>query len=445
MTYADTLTYLFARLPMFQRIGAAAYKSDLDNTYALMKALKNPEKNLVCIHVAGTNGKGSTSHLLASILQEAGYKVGLYTSPHLLDFRERVKINGAMITEQYVVDFVAKNKNEFEAIAPSFFEWTVALAFDYFATQNVNIAVIEVGLGGRLDSTNVVTPLVSVITNIGIDHVQFLGDTLTAIATEKAGVIKASTPVVIGEVANDDVRNVFATTARNNNAPILFAHETYTKITDSYADDALKISYLNANNTANNVAVTCDLTGTYQHKNIATVLTVCDAIKKYAPQFRINNPTILRGIANVKRNTGLLGRWQVLNTNPRIIADTGHNEDGIAQVLHCLEREIELKTLTGTLHFILGVVNDKDINKMIAQLKSNSITLNATYYTTQPNIPRALSAETLHNNLVAENLKSTCNPSVASALEIAKTNYTAGDLIFVGGSTFMVADALKLF
>ncbi|MBC7411577.1 MAG: bifunctional folylpolyglutamate synthase/dihydrofolate synthase [Bacteroidia bacterium] len=445
MTYTDTLTYLFARLPMFQRIGAAAYKSDLDNTYALMKVLKNPEKNLVCIHVAGTNGKGSTSHLLASILQEAGYKVGLYTSPHLLDFRERVKINGAMITEQYVVDFVAKNKNEFEAIEPSFFEWSVALAFDYFATQNVDIAVIEVGLGGRLDSTNVITPLVSVITNIGIDHVQFLGDTFTAIATEKAGVIKASTPVVIGEVANEDVRNVFVTTARNNNAPLLFAHETYTKITDSYTDDALKISYLNANNTANNVAVTCDLTGVYQHKNIATVLTVCDAIKKYAPQFRINNPTILRGIAHVKRNTGLLGRWQVLSVNPRIIADTGHNEDGIAEVLQCLEREIELKTLTGTLHFILGVVNDKDINKMITQLKSNAITLNATYYTTQPNIPRALSAETLHKNLSVENLKSSCNTSVASALELAKANYILGDLIFVGGSTFMVADALKLF
>lgn len=444
MNYAQTLEYLFARLPMFQRIGAAAYKSDLDNTHALMQVLNNPEQKLTCIHVAGTNGKGSTSHILASILQEAGYKVGLYTSPHLLDFRERIKINGTMISQQYVVDFVAQHKTDFERIEPSFFEWTVGLAFDYFVAQAVDIAVIEVGLGGRLDSTNVVQPLVSVITNIAIDHVQFLGNTLPLIAAEKAGIIKSNIPVVIGQANNMEVRNVFTTTAQQNNAPIYFAHETYTPITSAISNDALLVEY-RQQSSGNNVVVQCDLLGTYQQYNIATVLTTCDVLMQYHWQYKLTNQTILRGIANAKRNTGLLGRWQLLSTMPRIIADTGHNEDGIAQVLHCLQREVDTHKLTGILHVVIGVVNDKDIAKMITQLKANNITNNAHYYTTQPNIPRAMEAQLLHQQLQINNLVSSCNPTVASALAQAKINYNSGDLILVGGSTFMVADALQLF
>ncbi len=444
MDYSQTLEYLFARLPMFQRIGAAAYKSDLDNTHALMQVLNNPEQQLTCIHVAGTNGKGSTSHILASILQEAGYKVGLYTSPHLLDFRERIKINGAMISQQYIVDFVAQHKTDFERIEPSFFEWTVALAFDYFVSQAVDIAIIEVGLGGRLDSTNVVQPLVSVITNIAIDHVQFLGNTLPLIATEKAGIIKPNTPVVIGQVSNVEVRNVFTTTAQHNKAPIYFANETYISTTNLITNDTLLVEYTQQP-LGNNVVVQCDLLGAYQQYNIATALTTCDVLMQYHWQYKLTNQVILKGIANAKRNTGLLGRWQLLSATPRIIADTGHNEDGIAQVLHCLQREVDTHQLNGTLHFVIGVVNDKDIDKMITQLKANNITNTAHYYTTQPNIPRAMEAQLLHHQLQLNNLITSHNLTVASALAQAQVNYKQGDLILVGGSTFMVADALQLF
>jgi dihydrofolate synthase / folylpolyglutamate synthase len=444
MNYNQTLEYLFNSLPMFQRIGAAAYKSNLDNTHALMKIMGNPESQLTCIHVGGTNGKGSTSHILASILQEAGYKVGLYTSPHLLDFRERVKINGAVISEQAVMDFVAKYKMEFETVEPSFFEWTVALAFNYFVAQNVDIAVIEVGLGGRLDSTNVVQPLVSVVTNIGIDHVQFLGDTLQAIAIEKAGIIKRSTPVVFGEVDNEEVKKIFIEKAQGLNAPFVFAQHQFTKITETLVNNALKIEYTNASNTATPVKINTDLLGAYQYKNIATVLTTCEVLKKYAPQFKLNNPTILRGIAKAKHNTTLMGRWQTLTETPRTIVDTGHNENGINEVIVCLQREYDLKLATGTLHFILGVVNDKDVAKMLAQLKNNKLTYTANYYTTQPNIPRALDASLLHTQLIAEGFTSTYYTTVANALQQAQANYHTGDLIFIGGSTFMVADAMGI-
>lgn len=406
MTYQETLDYLFAQLPMFQRVGASAYKVDLSNTVELCNLLDNPQNKFKSIHVAGTNGKGSTSHMLASILQESGYKVGLYTSPHLVDFRERIKINGKMIPEQYVVDFVVQYKDDFEKIKLSFFEWTVGLAFKYFSEQNIDFAIVETGLGGRLDSTNIIKPELSIITNIGKDHVQFLGDTLEKIAYEKAGIIKQDVPVIIGETQTD-IQHVFIESANLLNANIYFADQIINKVLDS------------------------DLRGSYQAKNIKTVLAAINELKKVG--FKILDNDIKIGLLNVVKNSGLMGRWQTLNENPKIICDTGHNEAGIKEVVS------QLKGLKfNQLHFVIGVVNDKEIDSILVQLPKNAL-----YYFCQAKIPRALNVEELQQKAIYYGLKGNIYNSVIEALNTAKDAAVADDLIFVGGSTFVVAEVLQ--
>lgn len=405
MNYQQTLDYLFSQLPMFQRVGASAYKADLNNTIELCKLLHHPEKNFKSIHIAGTNGKGSTSHMLASILQEAGYKVGLYTSPHLKDFRERIKINGVMISEQEVVDFVIKHQSEFEQINLSFFEWTVGLAFDYFSKNQVDIAVIETGLGGRLDSTNVITPLVSVITNIGKDHTQFLGETLAKIASEKAGIIKENIPIIIGET-QQETQQVFIDKALEKSAKIFFADKI---ITTNYESD---------------------LKGIYQEKNKKTVLAAIQQLMING--FSIAEENIKNGLLNVVKNTGLLGRWQILSENPLTICDTGHNEAGIKEVL----KQISL-TKHNHLHFVFGAVNDKEIDSILSMLPKN-----ATYYFCQAKIPRALDVNVLYTKAKEFELKGNPYDSVENAIKQAKANASANDFVFVGGSTFVVAEAI---
>ena len=405
MNYEQTLIYLFTQLPMYQRVGKAAYKGDLNNTINLCRVLENPENKFKSIHVAGTNGKGSTSHMLASILQESGYKVGLYTSPHLKDFRERIKINGEVISETYVVDFVKKNKTEFEQLKLSFFEWTVGLAFDYFASQDIDLAVIETGLGGRLDSTNVITPEIAIITNIGIDHTQFLGNTLTEIATEKAGIIKPKIPIIIGE-DQPEIREVF----------IKKTEELKTSI--YFADQIIKTKY------------TSDLLGEYQKKNIKTAVLVIQLLNEKG--WHIDKNHLKKGLLNVIKNTGLSGRWQILKNQPLTICDTGHNEDGIKEVVKQLK-----KIAFRNLHFIYGAVNDKSIDKIIELLPKK-----ATYYFCQAKIPRALNADDVFKLAEQKGLKGTVYKSVPEAFQSAQENADKEDLIFIGGSTFVVAEVL---
>ncbi len=402
MTYQETTTWLFNQLPMFQTQGASAYKKDLTNTLLLVEHLQHPETKFKSIHVAGTNGKGSTSSMIASILQEAGYKVGLYTSPHLKDFRERIRSNGEMISEDFVVDFVAQNKSFFEANQLSFFEMTVGLAFDYFAKEQVDVAVIEVGMGGRLDSTNVITPLVSVITNIGFDHTQFLGDTLPKIAAEKAGIIKSNVPVVIGEYS-EETKPVFITKAKSENAQIYFAQ------------DNPEVTY------------ECALLGDYQVHNKKTVL---QAIELLQSQFNIEEDNIKLGLKNVIQNTGLLGRWQILNQKPFTVCDTAHNSHGLKIVLNQIQ-----KHQFETLHIVLGVVNDKDLDSILPFFPKN-----ANYYFCKPNVPRGLDAEILKQKASDFGLLGKVFDSVSEAYVNAKEIVSKSDFIYIGGSTFVVAE-----
>ena len=404
MNYQQTLDYLFKQLPMYQRVGSAAYKSDLNNTIELCKILDNPELKFKSIHIAGTNGKGSTSHMIASILQESGYKVGLYTSPHLKDFRERIKINGEMIREQDVISFVENYQNKFEAIQLSFFEWTVGLAFDYFAKNNVDIAVIETGLGGRLDSTNVIIPEVSVITNIGLDHTQFLGNTIEKIAVEKAGIIKKGIPVVIGE-RQEEIKHIFHERALELSTSLLFASDS-------------------------DIQLKTDLKGNYQKSNIKTAVSSINILQEQG--WEVPKSSIQQGLKNVVKNTGLLGRWQTLQYNPQIICDTGHNEDGIKIIVNQL-RETEYENL----HFVLGMVNDKDISNVLSLLPKD-----AKYYFCKANIPRALDAYELKISANKIGLEGESFPSVLEALRGAKNTAKENDLIFIGGSTFVGAEAL---
>jgi dihydrofolate synthase/folylpolyglutamate synthase len=429
MTYQQTIDYLFSRLPMFQRVGAAAYKANLDNTISICKAIGNPEKKIKCVHVAGTNGKGSSSHMLAAILQQAGYKTGLYTSPHLIDFRERIKINGKQIPKTNVVKFVENYKTIFEDIEPSFFEWTVGLAFHYFAEQEVDVAIIEVGLGGRLDSTNVIKPQCCLITNIGFDHVNLLGNTLPLIAAEKAGIIKEKIPVVISQTQLD-VLSVFNTKAQNLKAPITFADKQYKVLSHVFQDGLLCIELLEK--TTNKAQLyKLDLTGTYQIKNLQGVLTCINSLKQKG--FLIEDENVLYALQHVKKLTGLMGRWQILSEKPLIIADTGHNEDGITEVVKNIERYSYKK-----LHMIIGVVNDKDVTSILKLLPKN-----ATYYFCKANIPRALPEKELFDLAKQHDLKGKKFASVALALSEAKKVAKANDLIFIGGSTFTVADAIQ--
>jgi dihydrofolate synthase/folylpolyglutamate synthase len=404
MNYQETTNWMFNQLPMYQLQGASAYKKDLTNVHLLTNHLDNPEQKLKCIHVAGTNGKGSTSHMLASILQEAGYKVGLYTSPHLKDFRERIKINGVEISEDFVCEFIEKHKSFFEANDMSFFEMSVGLAFDYFVKENVDIAVIEVGLGGRLDATNIITPLVSVITNIGIDHVQFLGNTLELIATEKAGIIKPRIPVIIGEYT-PETKPVFLAKAKKNNAEIYFASKL---ILETYPSD---------------------LTGDYQEHNKKTVVQTFKILNEQT-NFKVTTENIKSGLQKVVKNTGLLGRWQQLGENPKIICDTAHNKNGLEIVLNQIQKE----TYTN-LHIVLGVVNDKELDEVLPLFPKN-----ATYYFCKPNIPRGLDAKVLQEKALTFLLKGNTYSSVSDAYNLAKNNSTKEDFIYIGGSTFVVAE-----
>jgi dihydrofolate synthase/folylpolyglutamate synthase len=428
MTYQQTLDYLFERLPMYQRIGAVAYKADLNNTYKIVEQLNHPQKKIKCIHVAGTNGKGSSSHMLAAVLQQAGYKTGLYTSPHLIDFRERIKINGKLISKKYIINFVEKYKLEFEKIEPSFFEWTVGLAFDYFANQKVDIAVIEVGLGGRLDSTNVITPLVSLITNISYDHTNLLGNTLQKIAFEKAGIIKSNTPIVISQT-QAATQAVFNTVAKKEKAPIQFADKNYSIKAYNFKSKFLVTSILDKKYNKTN-KYELDLKGTYQLKNSLGVLNTLEVLKTQG--FSIPQKVIKKALKNVCELTGFNGRWQQLSKKPLIIADTGHNEDGIKQVVENL-----LRLKYNKLHMVFGAVNDKDITKILSLLPKN-----ASYYFVKASVPRALNGNDLERKAIKFKLNGSSYSSVKQGLMVAKKACKKNDLIFVGGSTFVVADAL---
>jgi len=406
MNYQETINWMFNQLPMYQLQGASAYKKDLTNAYLLANHLDNPQKNLKCIHLAGTNGKGSTSHMLASILQEAGYKVGLYTSPHLRDYRERIKINGAEISQDFVCDFITKNKAFFEANDMSFFEMTVGLAFEYFANQKVDIAIIEVGMGGRLDATNIISPLVSVITNIGLDHTQFLGNTLAAIAFEKAGIIKPNIPVVIGEYTSE-TQPVFLAKATENNAEIYFASDL---IQETYPSD---------------------LVGDYQIHNKKTVLQTI-AVLNAQKEFKISESQVKSGLINVVRNTGLLGRWQQLGESPKVICDTAHNKNGLEIVMKQI-----LKEKFDALHIVLGVVNDKDLDEILPLFPIDAI-----YYFCKPTIPRGLDAQILKQKAADFNLNGDVHNSVSESYKKALQNATNSDFIYIGGSTFVVAEIL---
>ncbi|MGZ3756861.1 MAG: bifunctional folylpolyglutamate synthase/dihydrofolate synthase [Mucilaginibacter sp.] len=441
MNYQQTLDYLYTQLPMFTRVGASAFKANLDNTIALCELLDNPQNKFKSIHIGGTNGKGSTSHMLAAILQTAGYKTGLYTSPHLKDFRERIRINGEMISEQLVVDFVAKHKADFEAIAPSFFEMTVALAFDYFANEQVDVAVIEVGLGGRLDSTNVITPLLSVITNIGWDHMNILGDTLQLIAAEKAGIIKPNIPIIIGE-RQPEVEEIFIDKANLEKAEIKFASEDWDVIEvkgdlevkgerlEVKGWDLLDIEVISHHLPVNVRHLQLDLTGTYQLKNIKTVLSAIDKLRLQG--FIITDEHIRAALSTVKALTGLHGRWETISQSPLTICDTGHNPEGIQEVLKNIARVKHEQ-----LHFVIGMVNDKDSTKVLSALPKNAI-----YYFCKPEIPRGLEAATLQEKAAGFGLPGETYPSVKQALAAAQANANANDLVFVGGSTFVVAEVV---
>jgi len=406
MNYPETLEWMFNKLPMYQTQGATAYRKDITNTVLLAEHLGHPEKQLRCIHVAGTNGKGSTSHLLASVLMEAGYKVGPYTSPHLKDYRERITINGETISEAYVVEFITKNKPFFETHNLSFFEMSVGLAFEYFANENIDIAVIEVGMGGRLDSTNIITPLISVITNIGLDHTQFLGDTLEAIAFEKAGIIKNNIPVVIGEHLAE-TKPVFTAKAKETHSEIYFASDLVEK---DYP---------------------CGLLGDYQFYNKKTVIQTLRVLQE-KKLLQVSEDAIKNGFLNVITNTHLQGRWQQLGANPKIICDTAHNAHGLTVVMEQLKKE-----KYNHLHLVLGVVNDKKLDDILTLLPKN-----AKYYFCKPNISRGLEATVLQEKATTFGLNGAIYNSVSEAYEHSRKMAGVDDLIYIGGSTFVVAEIL---
>jgi dihydrofolate synthase / folylpolyglutamate synthase len=430
--YQQTLDYLYSQLPMFQRQGASAFKKDLGNTIALCEVLGNPHHAFRSIHVAGTNGKGSTSHFLASILQAAGFKTGLYTSPHLKDFRERIRVNGEMISEEAVIHFTESNRAHFDLIRPSFFEMTVAMAFHHFREEQVDIAVIETGMGGRLDSTNIITPLLSIITNIGHDHQQFLGETLPEIAGEKAGIIKRGIPVVIGE-RQDQTTKVFFQKATEMEAPIRFASdelELYDSKTQLGKDMTLTLTYRDVRSYGA-VRALSGLAGPHQHNNVRTVLCAVDALRKEG--IMISDEALSIGLSEVVPRTGLLGRWQCLSENPLILCDTAHNKEGIAPILQQLNTISEGRKI----HIVWGMVSDKDHGPVLALLPKN-----ATYYYCRPDIPRGLSAGEMHKKAMAFGLHGKPFESVNDALVSAKANASAEDVIFVGGSTFVVAEVV---
>ena len=427
MNYQETINFLFTRLPMFSRIGAAAYKADITNTILLCEAVGNPQEKFKSIHIAGTNGKGSTSHMLAAILQSAGYKTGLYTSPHLKDFRERIKINGEEISEEFVVDFTERISPFIDKIEPSFFEITVAMAFEYFEKNKVDIAIIETGLGGRLDSTNIIKPEVSVITNIGMDHMNLLGNTLEAIAGEKAGIIKKGIPAIIGAVL-PETEKVFTDKALQVETSITIASQQKW-ISDWHHDKQhLVATVANHQEDEQQQTYELDLPGIYQLKNLITVLETIKILRQKG--WIIEEKFIKSGLKNVKKLTGLFGRWQILQQHPTIVLDVAHNEDGIRQIVQQLETEVYTK-----LHIIIGMVKDKEIETVLSLLPQS-----ATYYFTKAQIPRALDEVVLMNLAFKYNLSGASFPNVNDALTAAKTTAGNDDLILVCGSVFIVGE-----
>ena len=428
MNYKETLDWMFNKLPMYQRIGAAAYKADLNTTIEILAYLNNPQDNFKSVHIAGTNGKGSTSHSLASVFQAAGFKTGLYTSPHLRDFRERIRINGDMISENEVVTFIEHHKDKLEELQLSFFEMTVAMAFDYFRKEKVDIAIIEVGMGGRLDSTNVIQPELSLVTNISLDHVKFLGDCEEKIAVEKAGIIKENTPIVIGET-QEKSKDVFTEKAKEKNSPIYFADQIF----ECKKKDGLALEYHSYDIFKNNEMYLNDLKfpllGNYQKKNLATIICALDILKN---KFHINENNIKDGLLNVVKYTGLMGRWQVINKKPLAIADTGHNVAGINEVKKQLA-----ETKFEKLHFVLSVVNDKDIEGILELLPKD-----AEYYFCKADIPRGLEVEILAEKATRCGLTGKTYTSVKEAYATACANAKENDLVFVGGSNFTVAEVV---
>ena len=430
MNYKETTQWLFDKLPMYQRMGKAAYKADLGNTVELLNLLGNPQEKFKTVHIAGTNGKGSVANIVASVLQEAGYKTGLYTSPHLKDFRERIKINDEMIGEEDVINFVQSNLNDFGKIKPSFFEMTVGMAFDYFAKSKVDIAVVETGLGGRLDSTNIINPLVSIITNIGYDHTQFLGDTLQKIAGEKAGIIKPDVPVVIGR-NQFETKEVFEKKAAETGSTLHYAEEHYDiKLLQSLKPDEQFIDIWK-NNEIFLEEVNSPLLGNYQQENIATALMTIEVLTT-SNNMVVEPGHIREGIEYLHKNTGFIGRWHILDTNPLTVCDTGHNEEGIKAVVQQI-----MSTTFDHLHFVFGMVNDKEPEKILALLPRN-----ATYYFCKPDIPRGMDAEILQQKAEEMGLTGLSYSSVDRAFSSAFNNARPRDLVFVGGSTFVVAEVV---
>ncbi len=426
MTYDETINYLFTRLPMFSHQGATAYKKDLTNTLALCEFLGNPQQRFKSIHIAGTNGKGSTSHMLAAVMQSSGYKTGLYTSPHLKDFRERIRVDGEMINQDFVVSFVERIIPMIDKLEPSFFEITVAMAFQYFAEMETDVAIVEAGLGGRLDSTNIVTPLISVITNIGMDHMNILGDTIEKIAAEKAGIIKKGIPVVIGE-SNPLTANIFKTTAAALQAPISFADKTQYVAEWKYEHHKLFAS-VDSSHYTDREDYLLDLPGYYQTKNLVTVLETVHQLRLMG--YNINHITTRHALSQVKVLTNLHGRWEVKQEHPLVVLDVAHNEDGIAQLI----AQIEL-TEHDDLHIIIGMVKDKEIEKVLALLPRN-----ARYYFTQAKIPRALNAQQLSDRAKVAGLTGEVWPDVNTALQNALLHAKKTDLVLICGSVFVVGE-----
>jgi len=429
-TWKETLDFMYQRLPMYQRIGAAAYKKDLTNTILLCEACGNPHRLLKCVHIAGTNGKGTTTHIIASGLQSQGYNIGVYTSPHYVDFRERIKINGLYISKKYIISFINTYIDEIETIQPSFFELTVALAFRYFADQKVDFAVIETGLGGRLDSTNVITPLISVITNISYDHQSMLGHTLPLIAAEKAGIIKQNIPVVIGE-SQEDVQEVFIKKSKEVHAPLIFADQHLSLVQKSDSGSELVYDvYLDNKLWLNNLR--SSLIGPFQSKNIITGLYALKELSKMIPS---DFNKVIEVFPEIHQQTGYMGRWQILDKNPLVVVDSAHNTGGISIVVDELKKFKE-----GRLHIIMGFVNDKDISEIL-----NMMPQNAAYYFAKANIPRGLDAVDLKNQAKNAGLKGNSYISVRKAFAAARQKAKKGDTIFIGGSIFVVGEVLKTY
>jgi dihydrofolate synthase/folylpolyglutamate synthase len=430
LNYKESVQYLYDALPVFHRIGKAAYKANLDNSMLLDKHFGSPHKKYRTVHVAGTNGKGSVSHMIASVLHSSGYKTGLYTSPHLFDFRERIKVNGQEIPEQTVVDFIEENKFFIEHLRPSFFEITSSMAFWFFAEEQVDIAVIETGLGGRLDSTNIITPELSVITNIGFDHTEFLGDSLDKIACEKAGIIKAHIPVVVGE-KHEQTTAVFISKAKETDSPIFFAEDCLKALSSENKSGKQIFTFASSNRDLfpdNEFTASLDLEGYYQSKNITTALTALAVLKNQS--FDISNEAEQKGLANAASNTGFKGRWQILKKNPAIICDTGHNAHGLKYTMQQIkEQDCE------NLYFVLGVVDDKDLNSIIPLLPKK-----AYYFFTQASIPRAMNAETLAQQCITAGLNGEVTAAVGEAVRKALGKASVNDVIFIGGSTYVVAE-----